>query len=375
MILLAMLLTQAVSGAAAPALPVTQEETIVVVGRSLKVRQALADCIARHCPPKEDIALSLVEAQAQYEAGDYAASRRTLLAARRRNKGYATELPLEVAGLHRANSRMAGLNGLRDEARIGVFDIVDSLKKGLRQGDEQILLARLEVGAEFGRSGRLKAAIDQYMWVAKTARKRGNVMVEGLALFQRATLLAAAASADRGLVSDARRAMNDVTGRAEPEWLPFRNALRIVPALLAPKAQQAALMDAAIRSMEPQPGDTPQLLYAPAIDLGDTAVLSGEKTEWLDVGYSVAADGTVYDVRQLRGSERVSSAWVKAATEALSGRRYAPMLRDKDRPDPRHTERVSFVSDLIADWGTKSVTRSSDRRATARGLEAKIEQR
>lgn len=363
--------------AAAPTpAPDRLDETIVVVGRSPgSTAAALQDCIARRCPPKQDIALSIAHAQAQFEAGDYQGSRKTLLAARRRDKGYAAELPLDVADLHRATARMSGLNGLRDEARSYVFDIVDSLKAGLGKRDEQVMFARLEVGAMFARSGRMKAALDQYMSVAKAAHHDGLSMVEGAALFQRAALLATAAAASRGYAAEARQAALAVTGRDEPAWLPFRNALRIVPALLAPADQRATLMDAAIRAMEPQPGNTPQLLYAPAVDLADSGSPVGEQTEWMDIGYRVAADGTVHDVQLLRRSDRVRDAWVTAATKALNGRRYAPMLLREGQSEPHRTERISFVSDLIIDWASKGSTRAPERRADTQELSKGIETR
>lgn len=376
MMLLAMMLMQTMSIPDVPA-SADQNETIVVIGRAPRNTAAeLADCIKRHCPPKQDIALSVAQAQAQFVAGDYLDSRRTLLAARRRNKRYARELPLDVAGLHRATVKMAGLNGLRDEARIGVFDIVDTLKKGLAKNDEQILLARLEVGTAFARSGRFKAALDQCLSVARTARKARLSTVEGLALFQRAALLVTAASVASAYKGEARRAVTEVTARDEPAWLPFRNALRVAPALLVSREDRPSALDAAIRSMEPQPGDVPQLLYAPAIDLGDTASLAGEKTEWMDLDFQIAPDGTVHDVELLRSSDRLRASWVTAAKNALAQRRYAPMAQHDGRAGLHRTERVSFVSDLMVDYGSKQTTRAPDRRAEAQDLNGKtIDQR
>jgi hypothetical protein len=53
-------------------------QTIVVTGTSLaQTERNLRECLARRCPPDEDIAATLAHAENQFVAGDYAAARRT----------------------------------------------------------------------------------------------------------------------------------------------------------------------------------------------------------------------------------------------------------------------------------------------------------
>ena len=94
-------------------LPTEDGSTITVTGSSLKATKAdLEQCLRDHCPPKEDIQRSLTYAELQFIAGDYPGSHRTLTESRSRNARYAAELPVEVAGLHRAVGRVTRLNGL-----------------------------------------------------------------------------------------------------------------------------------------------------------------------------------------------------------------------------------------------------------------------
>ncbi|MEG8053920.1 hypothetical protein QP185_12790 [Sphingomonas aerolata] len=130
------------------AAPVTAEEkTIVVVAKRLQdTGRALAACIARQCPPKEEIDASLAHAENQFLAGDYQAAQATLWKARGRNMRYREELPVDVADLLRAGSRVAAANGLADVSRITAIDSLDALKSGLPATDYRIFSQRLAVG-------------------------------------------------------------------------------------------------------------------------------------------------------------------------------------------------------------------------------------
>src|SRR4051812_17699393 len=84
------------------------EQTIVVTGRSLQdTERALRECLARKCPPNEDIAASLAHAENLFVAGKYGDARRVTLAAVGRNHRYRKTYPIDVSGLYRANARIA----------------------------------------------------------------------------------------------------------------------------------------------------------------------------------------------------------------------------------------------------------------------------
>jgi hypothetical protein len=365
MIIIAMLALGVAQSAAPQEEPSPPEQnSIVVIGRRpADTATALARCLAQRCPAREDVALSLAHAQTQLIAGDYHGSRQTLLAARSRNKGYAKELPTDVGDLHRANARVASLNGLRDASRAGGFDVVDALKAGLPKGDGRILVARLEVGAAFARNGQLRAALDQYDRVARDAHKRGETRVEGLALFQTAALLAAVASEYPPYVRSARAAAAKVERSTTPEWAPFRDAVRVIPAIIGPARDRPRLLDEAVRGMAPRPPGEPFLLYSPAVDFSSQGLTAGDRTEWVDLRYRIAQNGTVADVSTVRSSDGAHRSWIALATEALHGRRYAPQQLGPGEFGPLRTERVSFVSDFT------SITRSRIPHRTSRRID------
>src|SRR3954469_19179234 len=79
------------------------KQDIVVVGHAIDNAKAnLAACLARHCPPNEDIDASLGLAEAQLLEGKYREARFTLLASLGRNKREADAYPIPVSDLYRA---------------------------------------------------------------------------------------------------------------------------------------------------------------------------------------------------------------------------------------------------------------------------------
>ena len=362
MITLALILAQAAAPQTGPADPA---DVVVIGRRPADTGAALAACIARDCPPKEEIAASLAHAEAQMITGDYQGSRRTLLSARGRNGRYAASLPVDVSDLHRANARLADLNGLRESGRIGVFDIVDALKAGLSRDDERVMVARLEVGDAFAKAGRYKAATLHYRAIAGRARDAGMLLVEGMALFRRAALLAALASVEPDYRYSAKQAAADVTRSGDPAWAPFREALRLVPALLTARTDKGVALDAVIKDMAPRPPDKPELLYAPVLepnDIGFGAARGDEEVEWVDMSFRISRVGTVEEVRQARASDGLPASWVEAITKSLRARRYAPVQLAPGEPGPRRIERYAFVSDLAKGTGSGMRVRSAARR-------------
>lgn len=108
------LLLQAAPAAAAP------PKDVVVTGQRLETTaNALAECLARHCPPKEDIDASLAHGENLFLAGEYAQARHVLGKARARNLRYAATYPVEVGDLARAYGCLSTSTGslTSDESR------------------------------------------------------------------------------------------------------------------------------------------------------------------------------------------------------------------------------------------------------------------
>lgn len=167
---------------------------VIVSRRSLRsTAAALKQCLARHCPPAEDIANSMEHAENQFVAGQIEGARKTLLAARSRNKRYADTLPREVSSLVQFDADIAALLGLADYGRIATFASIDALKAGLPKDDPAISAKRLEVADVFLRQGKYLTAVRMYDAVAKRAQESGWPQLQGAAMFRSQRFYAMAA--------------------------------------------------------------------------------------------------------------------------------------------------------------------------------------
>ena len=368
MILSVFALIQAVT-APVPAEPQRDDEkTIVVVGRRLAdTERALADCIARQCPPKEEIDASLAHAENQFLAGDYEKSRQTLLAARRRNAKYAKDLPIDVADLLRANSRLAIMNGMPTAGRINTIDTLDVLKGGLPADDPRVLMQRLSVGDVFAKQGRFDAARDIYGTVEKQAHKAGLPTVEGLAMLRTAVQYTALSAVDPVYVGSAKKAIARIRATTDPALAPFRDSMATLErnVALRGKVRDAEQVELA-KTAPAERANRAILVYSPPIDLpqmsrsGSTTVFVGgeDKPQWIDVAFWIAPDGTVRDIDVARQSENAKGQWIERVKKSLGGRLYRPLALAANDAGLRRIERYSLFYNLLDIPGTRIAGRS-----------------
>ncbi|MES3043262.1 hypothetical protein O6U13_07075 [Sphingomonas faeni] len=378
MILLVAVMLQAAAAAATPAEALGNDKTIVVVGQRLtSTERALAECIARNCPPKEEIDASLAHAENQFLAGDYVASRRTLLKARSRNQKYAKDLPVDVADLIRANGRLASLNGQTNSSRINAIDSLDVLKSGLGKSDPRVLMQRLIVGDNFAKERRIYAAVEVYGKVAKQAADAGLKEVEGLALLRTAVLYGALASVEPAYDYQARKAIRRIQDTTDADLAPFREAVVTLERHLQAgnKAHDVEKTELAKTPLA-QRTDKAVLVYAPAVTLPERSksgsgvvLMTGDpEPQWIDVAFMVRPDGTVQDVDVVRQSDNVRGRWIEAVEAALAKRLYRPLAMAADRPGLRRIERYSLIYDVVSAKASNIRVRSNVPRIEATDL-------
>lgn len=368
LILPSLLLFQAVSPPAG-----STAKDIVVTARPLsQTARDLAACMARHCPPPEEINATLAHAENQVVAGDYPGARQTLRAGRKRNLRYARQFPVEVAELSRASGRVASLNGFVVESRFGQIESHQTLKKGLGPNDPRTLQQRLEVGDVLARQGMLPTAVNLYEDVADQARNAGLPTVAARALFRKAVLLATAASVDPAYRDAALRASRTLERSNEPAIAPYREGLILLRAQLAAMEGRPGAIDDAIAAMRARPVRRPLLIFAPQIDVANlpqrgflddpqttpTWTTGRSDAEWADVSFWIAPDGSVRDVEVLRTSGKGIGSWLSSVARALPLRRYAPLAMDATSPGLLRVERYSFVYDRFMPTGSRIVARS-----------------
>ena len=120
---------------------------IVVTAQSADdTRRALEACLARHCPPDEDMRLTLAHAENQFVSGDYRHARETMLSSLGRNRRFGGQFPVEVSDLQRANARVAAHLGEAQAYMFSLSDMRQTLESAFGADDARVLAALNEAG-------------------------------------------------------------------------------------------------------------------------------------------------------------------------------------------------------------------------------------
>ncbi|MFD1952100.1 hypothetical protein ACFSGX_15105 [Sphingomonas arantia] len=346
-VLLAALLAPPAPSPAAPA----QTQTIVVTGRPLAdATRALAECIARKCPPNEDIDRTLAVVETQFLAGHYAAARSVLNRAISRNARFAKDYPRPVADLYRVTGRVAIHLGEGEAYRRAVYGIGRSIRAGLPDDSVESLSADIETGEMNSGLGQYDRAQAVYGDVVKRARKANRPDIATMVQLRQAILRDSI-----GFTSDARRDLTAVVDATDPARRPFAMAARILLARLDRRAGRTDSTDAVIAAFARNPTPMPILIHdAPVgVGLGSGAVnwiaTRSFDDAWGDFGFWIRPDGTVADIELLRHSEN-DPAWARPVLVSLAARRYTPFAAPDDNPGGAyHVERYTLTSLMMSD--------------------------
>ena len=167
--------------AAAPAQTSSQADIVVIGKRINDASDQLKACLARSCPPNEDIDATLRLAETQLLAGKYRDARKTLLASLGRNEDEARAYPIPVSDLYRANGKVAAHLGFDKDYYSSTFGIYRTLKYGLPSDDYRKYTALMEVAEMMFRTRGHERARLYYDRIAHEARKDGRGDIAAIA--------------------------------------------------------------------------------------------------------------------------------------------------------------------------------------------------
>jgi hypothetical protein len=344
------------------ALPAFAEETkdreIIVIGQSLKeTEKAWQDCIARGCPPNEEIRAALAHAENQFITGDYRDAKSTLSKTVGRNRKHGDDFPIEVSDLFRANSRIAEHLGEGDVFRLSVLDMRDTLRDSLPEGDARVMVAQIEVGDSRAKLGYPKEAVRIYEDVAKKADAAGHPRVSAYADLRR-LLLEYVMASDTDSVGEKKKAiagLRELSDKPRTGAEDFALVAEVTLARIDRKEGKGESTAAIVKRFADKGGaNRPILLSVEPIKLPDGRGLeSGNvlslgqgnlEDRWIDVGFWVNANGLPSDVEILRSSGPTQ--WTKLVTDSINSRIYAPLkTTDSDTaPGFYMVERYSFTA-------------------------------
>jgi hypothetical protein len=356
---------------ASPAL--SAEDTIVVTAKSLKQTEAdLAACLARACPPDQDVKATLAHAENQFVAGEYKNARTTLLKSVSRNRKHGGAYPVPVSDLLRGNARVAAHLGEAADFQSSTIASRDILKKGVGPTDPRTLVGDIEVADMRAKLGYPDEAERMYKSIGERAGAlKLPVIVSATEIRQAMLKLASDLPTDQ---KDGRDRLVRLSQGTDPAYRGTRLAAKI---LLARSDRKAGKDDATTKALLAEfaaGGGTaaPTLLYAAAIkqpeaprggaDEGRTAttMLATKNFEgqWFDIGFWVTPDGKTSEVEVIRQSGADKS-FVKPVIESIQTRIYAPLKREPGDPGVYAVERYTMTSQWVDDnTGTRIRMRS-----------------
>ena len=304
---------------------------LTVSGKPFAQTEAdLAACLARNCAPPEDIAASIAHGDNLFAAGKWTESAAVFEASRGRNRKFAAQYPVEVAGLLRAYGHISVLRHNPGAYRMAMFDAADALKEGLGENDPRMLVAQVEVVDVIARDARpFNTAENRYQALLQQAQARQLGAIEGLIQYRLAVLYARGATLDRAAYE--RRAIaacDALIASKRPEFAPYAAAARslrdAVNAYYGDQNSAGGLV-VATRNWA---GARPELLSFEQIEYTGTLLRSTRfKTQEMVVVFWVQPDGRVRDdVLALVGDDvRNRGGWLQAISTSVQSRHYAPI--------------------------------------------------
>lgn len=359
---------------AAPPAPATATDgpTIIVTARTLQQTAAdLAACLARNCPPDEDVRASLAHADNQFVSGGYKDARTTLLKSVGRNRRHGAQFAVPVSDLLRANARVAAHLGEGGDYQSSTIASRDILKAAYGPDDARTLVGQVEVADMRARLGYGTEAERSYRAIAERARRLNLGYIAGAADIRAASIKLASDIDDDKREGRARLERFATTGTDASTRLAARVLLArldrkagkqdTTKALLAEYAKLGGTQQPMLLSAEPivQPSNA----YGGDLGRGTSNVLSMMATkdfdgQWFDVGFWVAPDGRPSDIEIIRknGSE---PGWEKPVVASIATRIYAPLKREAGDPGVYMLERYSLTSLWEDRLGTRIRQRSA----------------
>lgn len=247
-----LVLAQAASPSAA------RPDDVRVVGR--RAEKALAACLARACPPKEEIEASLRVSVDQFADGRYGDARATLQRAIARNRDQAAALPGPVSSLYATLATVAEHQGDAGLWRASARTNVAVLQRYLGAADKATLTQQLAFADSLIRLGPMEKVDGLYRAVQDTAAGTGQQGLAARAAFRRAWLaLMLQHDADAVRLADDAVALAAPDDRAIGQW---RDILR---ARVAMRRGDAQALDTLAATLRQSTRRAPELLYAPSI--------------------------------------------------------------------------------------------------------------
>ncbi|MFZ3484608.1 hypothetical protein [Sphingomonas sp. 3-13AW] len=344
--------------AAPPPAPAGQD--VLVIGR--RAEQALASCLARNCPPAEEVDASLQASVEQFADGRYADARRTLRKAIDRNRDHAAEMPGPISSLYATLATVAEHEGNTMLWKLAARENVAVLRRHLGKTNIATLREELSLADALIGVGAPGAADSAYRSIQQRATESGHSSIAAGAAFRRAWLALL-----RERYDEADRIADEAVAMAGPDNRVMVELREILRTRIAIRKGDDGAVDALAARLRQSPDQQPQLLFAPPVQ--DINTHAGEfgirldpwndsQIRFADVGYWVRADGRTSEVEVLRTSGL--GQWGPLILKHVGERRYVPLAVEPGHPGVYRIDRFTVRGTLGVPTGSRIVRRMGD---------------
>lgn len=336
-----------------------ERDEIVVVGATLPdLEAAVARCEAGGCSVREDVIATVRYAEAQFRAGNYHDARAALGKSVSRTKNNADSDPFAVAELQTARATVAWHFGDQREALRATGATTRLLDRHAPQSPNalmaqmRLIQAQYQIDGPTYNIGRLKS-------LSERATDANQPLIA-----MRADLGRAAMLYQSNRRTEAMALLDSIQASDLPQTGALRTAAQILAMRLAARDGDMAAVEALIaRLTEEQKRLGPMLVWSPELPVpngGNRAPsdlqMAIERSSdiiglrWVDIGYSIGADGRVEDVEILRGSPRPN--WASPLLKAIGQRRYTPSADPDDLAGRYKVDRFTMTGDFRTPVGS-----------------------
>lgn len=326
-------------------------DEIVVVGR--RAEQDLAACLARHCPPAEEIEMSLQASVEQFAGGRYDGARHTLQSAIRRNRQYAGELPGPVSSLHATLATVAEHTGDTSLWRWSAWNNVKVLRQYLGEAKSATLVQELAFGDTMVGLEMPGEAAATYRTVQRKATESGHPSLAAGAAFRRAWL---ALFLERN--SEAEHLADEAVAIAGPTNQSMVLLRDILRSRIAMRHGDEGAVDALAERLRQSATETPTLIFAPPIENINRPGFEIERNPaqnpdigFADVGYWIRPDGRTSGVEVLRDAGL--GQWRPGILRQIRERRYVPFEAEPGSPGNYRIDRFTVRADFGIGTGSR----------------------
>lgn len=324
---------------------------VVITGN--RMRDALEKCLARGCPPEDEVDAAMKAGMESFSAGRYEEAKAILRRAISRNRQYAARMPGPISDLYSTYADVTEHEGDEQAFRYATRESVAVVRDALGRDHAQALSVSGRLGDMWAKLGDPANADRVYRAVAGEAERAGKTDIAAGLTFRRAWLALSVQDLARA------RSLLEQLERSYGKDARFAGVLPVLRARIAIAKGDERGTDELIAALRGASGTEPVMLHEPRYpefshagplvaseDGSDTmsarinAAFDSPDIKWADIGYWVRPDGRPGEVEILRPAK--GAQWARPLVKHVEARRFLPVKADASGVGTYRVERFTL---------------------------------